>query len=383
MKVRMGGDEAACAVLALAVACASASAYPCPGAVSARRCRTNSEERVTTAELAAMRRAFELARRGPRSENPQVGAVLLSAEGQVLAEGWHCGAGSEHAEAAALKAANQAGRSVRGATAVVSLEPCNHTGRTPACSTALIEAGIARVVYSIADPNPTAAGGAQRLREAKLEVVGTVLAESGEELLREWLAGLTPKPQVILKIAQTLDAKVAAVDHSSRWITGEAARADAHRTRSEVDAVLVGTGTVLADDPALTARRPDGSWYPNQPRRIVVGERQVPSHAAVRGPGGSFAQFHTTDLAAVLSALAKQGVARLLVEGGPTVATALLRAGMVDELHCYLAPKLLGAGTSALADLGIFTVADAQQWQFRATKALDPDLLIIAKRLKE
>jgi diaminohydroxyphosphoribosylaminopyrimidine deaminase / 5-amino-6-(5-phosphoribosylamino)uracil reductase len=337
---------------------------------------------VTAAELAALHRAFELAGRGPAGENPQVGAVLLSPRGEVLAEGWHHGAGTPHAEAAALGAAAAVGRSVANATAVVSLEPCNHTGRTPPCAQALIDAGVRRVVYSVPDPNPIAAGGAQRLRAAGLEVVGGVLEPDGRELLADWLRRVT-RPYVIAKIAQSLDSRVAAADGTSRWITGESARVHAHQVRAEVDAIVVGTGTVLADDPSLTARKPDGSLAPHQPERIVVGLRDVPADAAVRGSADGFVHLRTHQPIHVLDALAARGLGRVLIEGGPALVSAFLRAGLVDELHLYLAPMLLGAGTGAVTGLGVATLAQAQRWQFSATQRLGADLLLIAKPNKE
>jgi diaminohydroxyphosphoribosylaminopyrimidine deaminase / 5-amino-6-(5-phosphoribosylamino)uracil reductase len=330
-----------------------------------------------------MDRAIELAKRGPRGPNPQVGAVLLAPEGGVLAEGWHHGAGTPHAEVAALNAALAAGRNVRGATAVVSLEPCNHTGRTGPCTQALITAGVARVLYAVPDPNPAAAGGAEHLRQAGIDVVGEVLAPQGRQLLRSWLAGFDPvQPFVILKIAQSLDAKVAAADGTSRWLTGEQARLHAHRIRADVDAIVVGIGTVLADDPALSARTGDGRLARHQPERVVVGRRAVPPAAAVRG-AGSVVHLTSHDPVEVLATLAARGHRRVLVEGGPTLASAFLEAGVVDELHCYLAPLLLGAGTESVTGLSIATLTQAQRWQISSTHRLDPDLLVIANPLKE
>jgi len=236
----------------------------------------------------------------------------------------------------------------------------------------------------VADPNPSAAGGAEQLRQAGIEVVGDVLAAQGRQLLHSWLAAFEPvRPYVILKIAQSLDARVAAADGTSRWLTGRAARVHAHRIRAEVDAIVVGIGTVLADDPALTARTASGALASRQPERIVVGHREVPATAAVRGAGGPLMQLPTHDPIEVLTALAARGHRQVLVEGGPTLASAFLQAGVVDELHCYLAPLLLGAGTSAVTNLGIATLAQAQRWQISSAHALDPDLLLIANPLKE
>ncbi|WP_127820288.1 bifunctional diaminohydroxyphosphoribosylaminopyrimidine deaminase/5-amino-6-(5-phosphoribosylamino)uracil reductase RibD, partial [Microbacterium sp. CPCC 204701] len=225
---------------------------------------------VSTTEHDAMRRALAIARNGPRGVNPQVGAVLLSPDGRVLAEGWHRGAGTPHAEVDALSKASPA--DVRGATAVVTLEPCNHTGRTGPCSEALIGAGVARVVYAVSDPGVRSSGGGDRLRAAGVQVEAGVLADEAEQFLDSWMTvQRLGRPHVTVKWAQSLDGRAAAADATSRWITGPAARADVHRRRAHSDAIVVGTGTVLADDPALTARAPDGSLLAQQPVPVVLG----------------------------------------------------------------------------------------------------------------
>jgi diaminohydroxyphosphoribosylaminopyrimidine deaminase/5-amino-6-(5-phosphoribosylamino)uracil reductase len=229
---------------------------------------------------AAMRRAFELASQGPvTGGNPQVGAVLLDAAGTVVAEGWHRGAGTPHAEVDALSKVADA----TGLTAVVTLEPCNHTGRTGPCSVALIEAGVERVVYAISDPGHESAGGAQRLRDAGVEVLGGVLAGEAETFLHVWLTSVRRgRPWVTVKWASTLDGRAAAADGTSKWITGTAARQRVHEQRAASDAILTGTGTVLADDPSLTARGDAGELMPHQPVPVVVGERSIPADAALR-----------------------------------------------------------------------------------------------------
>src|SRR5690606_38461205 len=205
-----------------------------------------------TAYDAAMRRALELAERGPvTGGNPQVGCVLLDDAGRIVAEGWHRGAGTPHAEVDALSHLTDA----RGLTAVVTLEPCNHTGRTGPCSEALVAAGIARVVYAVSDPGRVSAGGAARLRAGGVEVIPGVLAAEAAELLPVWLtAAARGRPWVTVKWASTLDGRAAAADGTSQWITGTAARQRVHEQRAASDVILVGTGTVFADDPALTAR---------------------------------------------------------------------------------------------------------------------------------
>jgi len=336
-------------------------------------------------EVVAMRRALELALRGPLGPNPRVGCVLLAADegdapsGVVLGEGWHRGAGTPHAEVAALADARERGVDVRGATAVVTLEPCDHTGRTGPCSLALLEAGVARVVVAVRDPNPVAAGGADRLRAAGVEVVTGVLADEGAQALRGWLPAVPHgRPFVTLKIASTLDGRVAAADGTSRWITSEVARHHAHALRAQVDAIAVGTGTVLADDPSLTARTSDGSLVAHQPVRVVVGHRDVPADARLRGPGGELVQVRTHDPAEVLAALHARQVRHVLVEGGPTLAAAFLAAGLVDEVHAYVAPALLGAGAAAVGDLGIGTIAHAVRLVPTEVLLLGPDVLVVA-----
>ncbi len=332
---------------------------------------------ATTAELEAMRHALRLARRGPRGVNPQVGSVILSPAGDVIAEGWHRGAGTAHAEVDALSKLDPG--AARGATAVVTLEPCNHTGRTGPCAVALIEAGVERVVYAIADPNAAAAGGAERLRAAGVEVEGGVLVDEAMDLLRGWLdVQRLRRPRVTVKWAQSLDGRAAAADGTSQWITGPEARADVHRRRAEADAIVVGTGTLLADDPALTARRSDGSLYDAQPRPVVVGSAEVPTDAAVRRHPIDPLFFATRDLDTVLADLRERGVQRVFVEGGPTLASAFVRAGLADEMLVYVAPVLLGGDRLAVGDIGVSTIAEAHRLRAASVTALGDDLLVVA-----
>ncbi|TQL04181.1 bifunctional diaminohydroxyphosphoribosylaminopyrimidine deaminase/5-amino-6-(5-phosphoribosylamino)uracil reductase RibD [Cellulomonas sp. SLBN-39] len=334
---------------------------------------------ATPVETAAMHRALGLAARGPRGVNPQVGCVLLHPEGTVLGEGWHRGAGTPHAEVAALADAAAQGHDVHGATAVVTLEPCDHTGRTGPCSVALLDAGVARVVVGVQDPNPVAAGGAGRLRAAGVDVVTGVLAEDGARLLGAWLPAVRRgRPFVTLKTATSLDGRVAAADGTSRWITSDVARRHAHGLRAQVDAIVVGTGTALTDDPSLTARTSDGGLVEHQPLRVVVGHRDVPAGARLHGPGGDLLHVRTHDPAVVLAALTEREVRHVLVEGGPTLAAAFLRAGLVDEVHAYVAPVLLGAGPAALADLGVTSIGDALRLTPTQVLPLGPDVLVVA-----
>ncbi|MEH3089497.1 MAG: bifunctional diaminohydroxyphosphoribosylaminopyrimidine deaminase/5-amino-6-(5-phosphoribosylamino)uracil reductase RibD [Microbacterium arborescens] len=345
--------------------------------------------RTTDREIIAMRRALELAPRGPRGVNPQVGAVLLNPDGEVIAEGWHRGAGTAHAEVDALSQLPTG--AARGATAVVTLEPCNHTGRTGPCALALIEAGVARVVYAVADPGDASSGGARRLRDAGVEVESGVLEHEGRALIDGWLTvQRLGRPHVTVKWAQSLDGRAAAADGTSQWITGPAARADVHRRRSEADAIVVGTGTLFADDPALTARRPDGSLYDAQPMPVVLGQRAVPDDALVRRHprpllhrDGENLGGESPNEPSLLAELRDLGVQRVFVEGGPTIASAFLRAGLADEIVAYIAPTLLGAGAGggdrpALRALGVETIADQRRLRATSVELLGDDLLVVA-----
>ena len=307
----------------------------------------------------SMWRALELARRGPVGPNPRVGAVVLDDEGRVAGEGWHEGAGSAHAEVAALA---QAGERATGGTAVVSLEPCRHTGRTGACTQALLTAGIARVVYARPDRAAAAAGGAELLQASGVDVelvTDADLRREADRLVELWqLAQDLGRPVVTWKLATTLDGRSAAADGSSRWITGPAARADVHDLRAEADVVLVGTGTVLADDPRLSVRDGDGHDRPRQPLRAVMGLRELPTGRRV-DEGTPAARLRTRDPKDGLEQLWDLGRRHVWLEGGPRLAAAFWRAGLVDRVVAYVAPALLGSGASAVADLGITTIADA------------------------
>lgn len=307
---------------------------------------------------ALMRRALVLAARGPEADpNPRVGCVLVADDGEVVAEGWHRGAGTPHAEAAALAAA---GERAAGTTAYVTLEPCNHTGRTAPCAQALYAAGVRRVVHAQSDPNPVAAGGADWLRERGLDVVAGLLADEAEALNRTWTHLVrTGRPWVTWKLATTLDGRSAAADGTSQWITGPAARADVHEQRGRCGAVLVGTGTALADDPHLTARHPDGTLMDTQPVRVVMGERDLPPQARVLDDAAPTWHLRTRSPKEVLEALARAGVHHVWLEGGPTVAAAFMYDRVVDEVVAYVAPVLLGRGRPSVSDLGITTIDEA------------------------
>jgi diaminohydroxyphosphoribosylaminopyrimidine deaminase/5-amino-6-(5-phosphoribosylamino)uracil reductase len=326
-----------------------------------------------------MRRALELARRaeGRTSPNPLVGAVIVR-DGRVLGEGFHRRAGLPHAEAEALAAASE---SVAGATMYVTLEPCNHHGRTPPCSEAILAAGIAHVVYAIADPNPPASGGGSRLREAGVQVTVGVCAAEAEELNRFFLHAVrTGRPYIVAKYAASLDGRIAARSGDSKWITGEAARRRAHELRHMVDAVVVGADTVIADDPSLTVRLPIAD--PAHPLRVVLDstgrvplsrklfsgelpgatlvattESMPTAHeAALRARGVDVLRLPMdlacrVDLSALAQALAARGVRSAMVEGGGAVHGAFFDAGLVDEVWAFVAPVVIG-GNGAPAPVG-------------------------------
>jgi diaminohydroxyphosphoribosylaminopyrimidine deaminase / 5-amino-6-(5-phosphoribosylamino)uracil reductase len=350
-----------------------------------------------TTEDGAMLRAIDLAARGlgRTSPNPVVGCVILDRTGRTVGEGFHAYPGGPHAEVVALA---EAGEQARGGTAVVTLEPCDHTGRTGPCTRALINAGVRRAVVAVSDPNPDAAGGVATLRAAGVEVLLGVRAEQAEATNVAWLtatrraAAGDPRPYVIWKAAATLDGRSAAADGTSKWITSAGARADVHRLRGTVDAIVAGVGTVLADDPELTVRSgsaaPDAS-PPRQPLRVVVDSRgRTPENARVRDAGAATWVATASevgadpdgrvDLTALGAALYERGCRRVLLEGGPTLAGAFLRASLVDEIVYYLAPRLLGAGTSALGDAGVITIADAIDLEINDVERVGPDLRITA-----
>lgn len=330
-----------------------------------------------TDQARLMRRALALAARGPATGvNPQVGCVLVNDMGEIVAEGWHRGAGTAHAEVDALSKVADA----HGLTAYVTLEPCNHTGRTGPCSVALIEAGVSRVVYSVADPNPQAVGGADRLRAAGVTVDGGVLADDTEELLRPWLTAVRlGRPFVTVKWASSLDGRAAAADGTSQWITGTAARQHVHERRALADAIVVGTGTALADDPSLTARGEAGELTEHQPVAVVIGERAVPADAKLRSHPAGLVETGSRDLEKVLGDLYVRDIRRVFVEGGPTLASAFIAAGLVDEYLIYLAPTLIGGPRVAITDLGIATIADQQHLTVESLDRLGDDIVIIAR----
>ncbi|MFD0270263.1 bifunctional diaminohydroxyphosphoribosylaminopyrimidine deaminase/5-amino-6-(5-phosphoribosylamino)uracil reductase RibD [Streptomyces sp. NPDC127106] len=358
------------------------------------------------ADARAMRRAVELAARGlgSTSPNPVVGCVITDASGTVVGEGWHQRAGGPHAEVHALRAA---GTAARGATAYVTLEPCNHTGRTGPCAQALIDAGISRVVYAVPDPNPQASGGATTLRAAGITAEGGLLRAEAEAGNTAWLTSVRlGRPHVTWKYAATLDGRSAAADGTSRWITSPESRADVHRLRAESDAVLVGGGTLRADDPHLAVRVAPGHGREvppeaAQPLRVALDTRaallptaRILDDAAptllVVGEDADTRHLPGTDVLRLplhdgrigihdlLKELYARGVRALLLEGGPTLAGAFLEAGAVDRVVGYIAPALLGAGPAALAGAGITTIAHAVRLEITEAVRTGTDLRITA-----
>ncbi|MDQ0664770.1 diaminohydroxyphosphoribosylaminopyrimidine deaminase/5-amino-6-(5-phosphoribosylamino)uracil reductase [Arthrobacter ulcerisalmonis] len=318
-------------------------------------------------ETRAMEHALQAALQGPRGANPLVGAVVVSPDGRQLVTGYHRGAGTAHAEADAIAQAAAVGLDLSGCTMVVTLEPCNHVGRTGPCAEAIIAAGITDVVYAVDDPHDPAAGGAATLRTAGVRVRNGLGADEALDLNRQWFEAVAEKrPFVTLHIAQTLDARIAAEDGTSQWISSPESLADNHGIRSRIDAILVGTQTVLVDNPRLTAREPSGGPAPKQPVRAVMGLRGIPDGAAILGDDGLAVHLPTRDPREALTMLYKAGTRHVMVEGGSRILSSFLTAGLVDELIVYLAPTLLGSGTPALNGLGITSLPDAQQWEWDA-----------------
>ncbi|MCT9930692.1 bifunctional diaminohydroxyphosphoribosylaminopyrimidine deaminase/5-amino-6-(5-phosphoribosylamino)uracil reductase RibD [Planotetraspora sp. A-T 1434] len=344
-----------------------------------------------------MLRAVALAARGlgGTSPNPVVGCVILDASGEVVGEGFHAYAGGPHAEVVALR---EAGDRARGGTAYVTLEPCNHTGRTGPCAGALLDAGVARVVIAVPDPNPVAAGGAGTLRAHGVRVDTGVLTEEAERGNAAWLTSVRRRrPYVTWKFAATLDGRSAAEDGTSQWITSAEAREDVQRLRAESDAIVAGIGTVLADDPRLTIRtasreRPPllrvvvdpGARTPASARVLdgeaptlvaVAADADVPPHLgdAVRLPraeGG-------IDLHALMAELHGRQIVSVLLEGGPRLAGSFVREGLVDRVVGYLAPALLGAGAAALGPAGAATIGEIHRLGFEEVTPIGPDLRVI------
>jgi diaminohydroxyphosphoribosylaminopyrimidine deaminase/5-amino-6-(5-phosphoribosylamino)uracil reductase len=341
-----------------------------------------------------MRQALRLAEKGRYScsPNPMVGCVLVR-DNQVIAQGWHQHAGGAHAEVNAIVEAGNC----RGATAYVTLEPCDHYGKTPPCTQALIAAGVAEVVVGCLDPNPLVAGrGVAALRAAGLSVtVGVCEAESQAINQFFFHAIIHERPYVIAKWAMSFDGKMATRSGDSKWITGKAARHNVHELRHQVDAILVGMNTAIVDNPQLTARKL-GQKIPDaeQPQRIVLdGVRPRPEHLALfKGdlPGKTWLASELVagddhKLINLLMVLHQRGLNSLLIEGGSQTLTQFLDEDLVDEIHCYIAPKLIGGAKAAMpyAGNGIENMLDARRYALHAVEKFDEDVCLIYRKLKE
>ncbi len=288
---------------------------------------------------------------GVSTPNPNVSAAIYAADGTLIADGFHNRKVSvDHAEVVALK---KAGSAARGATMVVSLEPCAHTGTTPPCVQAIIDAGIAKVIYAVADPNPIAAGGAQKLADAGIEVEYRQSPEL-TYVQRAWLhKERTGRPLMIWKVATTLDSKVAASDGTSQWITGPESREDVQELRAQSDAILIGTNTALVDNPHLIPR-----GHEARPVRLICGEQEVPATNKVFDNEARTVLVKSKSIPELIKVLSNEGFNQVLVEAGPTLGSALMASGKIDELIVYQAPKMLGAGKEFVSHLGISTLDD-------------------------
>lgn len=356
-----------------------------------------------------MKMALALAVRGAgtASPNPMVGCVLVK-DGEVVGAGWHEAPGKAHAEVAAIA---DAGEAAKGACAYVTLEPCNHTGRTGPCTEALIDAGVVEVVYALADSNPVAAHGATRLLTAGVKVRAGVCADEARELNRAWIHSLQHKrPYVTGKSAMSLDGRIATSSGESQWITSESSRAKAHQLRQFADAIIVGADTVIADDPALSAR--NGSEMRHPLRIVLDSTGRTPAGAKVYERSGKGALIVTTSAAPhsrlaaykemgvetlilspgangrpepsdLIAALHDRGVINVLVEGGGEVLGAFFDADLLDEIQLYIAPKLIGGGKPAFAGYGVDRLTDTERFSFSAPERLGQDMFIRGVRRKE
>lgn len=374
---------------------------------AAERPSQSARQSASEHDRTAMGRAIALARRAEArvAPNPRVGCVLIGAEGAVIGEGWHQGPGTDHAETMALKGA---GAAARGARAYVTLEPCNHTGRTGPCAAALIDAGVDEVVFAVADPNPLAAGGASRLREAGIAVRSGVYASEAAALNRDWLFAMTHRrPFVTAKTAMTLDGRIATHGGESQWITSPESRAAGHRLRLRADAIATGVGTVIADDPAMTARFGDTIA---SPRRIVFdSQARSPAGAKVfersdvspllittrNAPGErlrALREHNVTplfvdpdpgglpDIESALDQLFGHDIHHLMLEAGGALLGAFFDADLIDELHLFIAPKIFGGGRSAFMGRGIGAIAEADRFHLEQGDHHGPDQHWIASR---
>ena len=318
---------------------------------------------------AAMARAIELARLGlgKTFPNPIVGAVITSATGEFVSEGFH--QGSDHAEVVALKAAKEI---PVGSILYVTLEPCNHHGKTPPCTEAMIAAGISKVVYAVSDPNPVAAGGADKLRQAEVDIVSGFQEIEAAFDNRAWLTKIAKgRPRITWKIASTMDGKVTASDGSSKWITGEIARADVALMRSQADAIVTSTKTVNTDNPLLTSK-----GIGKNPVRIVMGESDIAADSQILNAESETLIVKSRKAQDLLAIAETRGFNQLLIESGPTFGTALLRENLIDEIVLFQAPTFLGTGTPTISDLGITNISGRLDFEIADVEVIGADLKI-------
>jgi diaminohydroxyphosphoribosylaminopyrimidine deaminase/5-amino-6-(5-phosphoribosylamino)uracil reductase len=318
---------------------------------------------------AAMARAIDCARLGlgKTFPNPIVGAVITSATGEVLSEGFH--QGGDHAEVIALNAVKEL---PAGAILYVSLEPCNHHGKTPPCVDAIIKSGLKKVVYAVSDPNPAAAGGADRLKAAGIEVESGIGEVQARLENRAWLTKIElGRPRITWKIASTMDGKVAASDGSSKWITGELARTDVAHMRSQFDAIITSTATVIADDPLMTSK-----GFGKNPVRIVMGRTEINAGAQIMDGSAETIFIKSQNLKDLIALANERGFNQVLIESGPTFGTALLREDLIDEVVLFQAPTLLGSGTPSIGDLGITNIAGRLDFEISDVEVIGSDLKI-------
>ena len=325
-------------------------------------------KQVLSAE-AAMARAIDCARLGlgKTFPNPIVGAVITSATGEIVSEGFH--QGGDHAEVIAINTAKEI---PAGAILYVSLEPCSHHGKTPPCVDAIINSGIKKVVYAVNDPNPAAAGGADRLRAAGIEVESGIGEVQARLENRAWLTKMElGRPRITWKIASTMDGKVAASDGSSKWITGELARTDVAHMRSQFDAIITSTATVIADDPLMTSK-----GFGKNPVRIVMGRTEINAGAQIMDSSAETIFIKSQNLKDLIALANERGFNQVLIESGPTFGTALLREDLIDEIVLFQAPTLFGSGKPAIGDLGITHISGRLDFEISDVEMIGSDLKI-------
>lgn len=325
-------------------------------------------KQVLSAE-AAMAHAIDCARLGlgQTYPNPIVGAVITSATGELLSEGFHQGA--DHAEVIAINAAKEL---PAGSILYITLEPCNHHGKTPPCVDAIIKSGIKKVVYAVSDPNPIAAGGAERLREVGIEVQSGIGEMQASLENRAWLTKIKKgRPRITWKIAATMDGRVAASDGSSKWITGELARADVARMRSQADGIVTSTATVIADDPAMTSK-----GFGKNPVRIVMGSRETQAKTQIMDGAAETLLIKSRDFKDLIALANERGFNQLLIESGPTLGTALVREDLIDEIVLFQAPTFLGSGKPLIGDLGITNISGRLDFEISDVEMIGSDLKI-------